>query len=137
MDQVTQPMIRRINWMRLIARSLAVAWGGFWVWFGLASGISEGIGFMGTLIHTAMPGLILLASAFFAWRWERTGGALLVVEGLIITAAYPLSFGPRFPLATVIFVLLTMALPPIAAGVLFLLDFRRSRPIPFGETVNH
>jgi len=124
-----KPSSMRIGWT---ARIVALLWGGFWVWFGLASGIAEGAGFIGTIRHTLTPGLILLASALFAWKYEKIGGGLLIVEGLIIAIAYPLLFGSRFPFSTVFFVLLTMAVPPLAAGILFVVNFRRgvnpSRP---------
>jgi len=112
------------NWMRWNARILALLWAAFWVWFGLASGIAEGAGFIGTIIHTASPGLILLASALLPWWNAKIGGGLLIIEGLIIAIAYPLIFGSRFPVSTVIYVLLTMSLPPLVAGFLFLLNYR-------------
>ena len=126
MDDVRRPCI----WMRWAARILALLWAGFWVWFGLASGIAEGIGVIGTIIHTAMPGLILLASALFAWSKERIGGILLIVEGLIIAIAYPLMTMGHFPILTIIYVLLTMSLPPIVAGILFLISHRRISEAP-------
>jgi hypothetical protein len=115
----------RINWLLWIARLLALLWGGFWIWYGVASGISEGVGVIGTLRYAAMPGLILLASALFAWKYARTGGFLLIIEGLIIAITYPLIFGSRFPLMTVLLVLLTMATPPILAGLMFLIHHKR------------
>jgi len=105
-----------------LARLLALAWGGWWTFFGLASGIGEKLKPVGILIHATVPGLIFLASAILAWRRPLAGGSLLIVEGLAVLIAYPLIFGPRFPLATVLFVLLTMAAPPLLSGALLLLS---------------
>jgi hypothetical protein len=102
------------------ARLLALVWALFWVWFGLASGIAEGGGFRYTLIHTALPGLVFLAIALLAWRWEALGGTALVVIGLAVLVGYPLLWGSRFPLSTVVQVVATMALPPMGAGILLL-----------------
>ena len=124
MTQSSVAVHRRIRWLRFISRSLALAWAIFWVWFGLASGISEGIGFLGTVMHAAFPGLIFLLSALIPWRFPRTGGIILIIEGIIITVAYPIMFD-RFPLTTVIFVLLTMAVPPILSGILFVLEHHK------------
>ncbi len=117
---------RRINWLRIIPRSLALAWALFWVWFGAASGISEGVGFFGAVKHTALPGLIFLASALIPWRFPRSGGIILIVEGVLITIAYPIMFD-QFPLTIIMYVLLTMSVPPLLSGILFLLEHRRIR----------
>jgi hypothetical protein len=124
MSQSSVVTHRRINWLRFTSRSLALAWGVFWSWFGAASGISEGIGLLGTIVHTALPGLIFLVSALIPWWLPRTGGVILIVEGVIVAIAYPIMFG-QFPLATIIFVLLTMSAPPLLSGILFLLEHHR------------
>jgi hypothetical protein len=113
-----------MNWIVYAARALALLWGAFWTWFGLASGIGEGLDPAGIFFHAALPGLVFLATAGLAWRWETIGGVALVLEGLLVMVAYPLMVHGRFPLATILFVELTMALPPLAAGVLFLLGGR-------------
>ena len=113
--------------MRHIARILALIWAGWWTFFGLASGLAEGVSPAGVLAHAALPGLAFLAGAAVAWRWETVGVVLLILEGLSVLVAYPIMTCAHFPLATIVFVLLTMALPPIAAGLLFLLGSRRLR----------
>jgi hypothetical protein len=114
------------RWIRYTARGLSLAWAGFWVWFGLASGLGEGLTPVGVLRHMTLPGLIFLVSALVAWRWEHVGGALLLLEGLLTLVGYPLQFS-RFPAGTILMVLATMALPPLIAGVLFVWDWRRLR----------
>jgi len=114
-------------WMRYIARALALIWAGWWVLFGVASGIEEKLNPPGILIHSAVPGLIFLASVITAWRWESVGGVILLLEGLFVCIAYPTTMGKRFPLSTIFCVLVTMALPPLIAGLLFLVSRRKSR----------
>jgi hypothetical protein len=116
--------LSHINWLKLIPRSLAFAWALFWVWFGFASGISEEVGFLSTIKHAASPGLIFLLSALIPWRFPRTGGVILIVEAVIITIAYPIMFD-QFPLTTIILVLLTMAVPPLLSGILFLREHHK------------
>jgi hypothetical protein len=115
------------RWMRHIGRGLALLWAGWWCFFGLASGLSEGLTAAGVLVHTAVPGLVFLVSAFVPWRWEALGAVLLLVEGIVVLIAYPVMVSGRFPLSTIVFVSLTMALPPLVAGVLLLADWRRGR----------
>ena len=100
------------------ARILAMLWAAFWTWFGLASGIAEGLSPAGVLVHNAVPGLFFVLLLLVAWRWEPVGGILLVLAGLFIAVAYPLAF--RKPLGITIPTLLTMALPPLLGGILFL-----------------
>jgi len=67
------------NWMIYAARTLAVVWAVFWLWFGIASGIGEQEGFTNALVHIIVPGGIAILTALAAWRWPMTGGILLVV----------------------------------------------------------
>ena len=57
---------------------------------------------------------------FFAWRSERVGGALLALEGIVVITGYPLIVNERFSLATILFVIGTLGVPPLIAGLLFM-----------------
>jgi hypothetical protein len=119
----------RSNRLRRVALIVIIPSILFWLWFGIASAAGEKLGPMNWVAHLAVPGGVLLLSAVLAWRWGRAGGALLVLEGLIVAVGYPIMVAGRFPLSTVALVLLTMALPPLASGVLFILNERpRSEP---------
>jgi hypothetical protein len=113
--------------MRWTALGIAAACTAFWLWFGIASAMGEKLGPMNWLLHLVVPGGILLATLVVAWRWQFPGGILLLLEGLIVAAGYPLFFGSRFPWQTVAMVLLTMAVPPLAAGALLLAGRRGER----------
>lgn len=104
--------------MRIGALIVALGWAVFWTWFGLASGISEGLNVIGVIIHTSVPGLVFLGTVALAWKWGLVGGIMLILEGIIIAIGYPLMVGGRFPFETILFILLTMALPPFVSGVL-------------------
>jgi hypothetical protein len=97
-------------WLRLAARSLALIWAVFWSGFGLLSGIAEGGGIQAVLIHTLAPGLVFLAAAAVAWRWERLGGLLLAAAGLATLSAY--GFARSMPGFVV------LPLPGIVSGAL-------------------
>jgi hypothetical protein len=113
-----------LDWTVIIARTVTAAWSLFWVWFGLASARYEQLDAIGTLVHVAVPGIIFFLLLLVVWRWEMVGGGLLILASLAILVAYPLVFGPRFRWQVVALVLLTMALPPLLAGVLFLVHWR-------------
>ncbi len=108
------------RWVSRSGPVLALLWAFFWIWFGIASGIAEKLEPAGVVMHT-LPGLVFLAVAVLSWRWPAIGGVALIGVGVVVAVVYPLMFSSRFPLKTVVAVLLTMALPPLAAGVLLLL----------------
>jgi hypothetical protein len=111
------------------ARVLAVSWALFWVWLGFASGIAEGETVRGVVVHTAVPGLFFALLVVVAWRWQTLGGVLLVLAGLFAFVVYPILFH-RLPPLTIFLTLLTMAVPPLVAGILLLMDGWLSKPRP-------
>jgi hypothetical protein len=111
---------------RILGLAVAVVWGGFWTWFGLVSGITEKMTALGVLLHALVPGGLFLASVAVAWRWERPGAYLLLLEALLIAVVYPMLSGGRW----LPFVLPTMALPPLVAGILLLSQGRAAAAHP-------
>ena len=78
-------------------------------------------------MHVLLPGLIFLGIALLAWRWPVHGAFLFIAIGILILVGYPIVMS-HFPFSTIVFVWLTMALPPIIAGVLL---HHASRRTPF------
>lgn len=114
------------QWERNAARAILLLWAAFWVWFGLASGLSEHLGPMGIFIHTAAPGLVFAAIAAIAWRYERAAAWLLLAVAAGILFAYNEMMGHRGTLF-VLQVGSILAGPPLLAGVLFYLASRAGR----------
>ena len=113
------------DWSVRAAHAILILWAGFWTWFGLASGIGEDLDPLGILMHTTLPGLLFVGITLLAWRWERVGGPTLIVVGLALALIYPLSIGGWrvfYP-----FILATMVLPPVVAGLLL---WRHTRTSP-------
>ncbi len=104
--------------IRKIARVLTMLWASGWILFGLSSGLYEGMTLRGVLLHTALPGLVFLLTTIVAWRWEVIGGKLLMFEGLLILVIFPVIAAGSIPFSGILFVILTMALPPLVAGFL-------------------
>lgn len=111
--------------IRKIARVLTILWASGWILFGLSSGLYEGMTLQGMLLHTALPGLIFLLTTIAAWRWEVIGGKLLMFEGLLILVIFPVIAAGSIPFAGILFVILTMALPPLVAGFLLRASWQR------------
>lgn len=104
---------------RIIGTVIALAWGGFWTWFGLACAISEK-GRIGEIAaHAMRPGGIFLLSALVALRYEAIGMWLLLLEGITITILYPMTAGQNMKLGPLVTVMAMLAGPPLVAAALF------------------
>lgn len=115
------------QWLSWLAWLLALIAIGFWLWFGIGSAYVEQLGPMNWVLHIVVPGGIFLLSALIAWRWEGVGGTLFVLEGLIALGFVAFAFLWRgSSLLTTLMLGLTLVLLPLAAGILFLLDWRHS-----------
>ncbi len=100
----------------------------FWLWFGIGSAYVEEAGLFNWLMHILVPGGIFILSTLVAWRWEGIGGALLALEGLVALSFILWAFLlANFTASGLVLMCLTLGLPPLAAGVLFVICWRRSR----------
>ena len=92
-----------------------MAWAGWWLFFGIASGLGEKLSPAGVVMHALVPGGLALAGAIVGWRWPGIGGGLLILDGVL--AMFALATGVLNPRQTgvLIFLLLTLVAPPIIA----------------------
>jgi hypothetical protein len=65
-------------------------------------------------------GLLFVFLALVPWRWELTGGFLLVVVGLSAGVAYAIWSPPALPVASRVLTTVAFSGPPLAVGILFL-----------------
>lgn len=117
----------QLGWARRVALVISLAWAAWWTYFGLASTFGAGLPLGQALSQIAVPGLLFLAMALLAWRWEAIGGGLLVLVGSLILTAYPIMMMGSLPFDTILWFVMTIALPPLVAGWLFLLHWWRNR----------
>ncbi len=113
-----------VCWPRTAARSVLLAWAAFWVWFGLASGLSQHLPPLGLALHVTAPVLIFVLIAFLASRHERAAGWLLIGIALAILFEYNELMGHR----GAFFVLQAGSIlsgPPLVAGSLYLMAARK------------
>lgn len=99
--------------------ALGLLWGSWWTFFSLAATITEP-GTMGQKFLVCLGAIVFFAGSALLPLWkQRAGGGLLLAEGAILCVA---NFtGPHSNrLDWQIFLLLTLALPPLTAGMLLL-----------------
>ncbi len=111
------------KWMRFLARVITGLWAGFWIFFAVASSAHDfdtrdGASLGGLLIPLAFTA-VLLPLAFTAWRWEKIGRIVLPIAGLAVIVAYPF-VARNFPAFMKAFVMATLGLPPLSAGILLI-----------------
>ncbi len=83
-------------------------------------------------MHVLFPGVLFLTIALFAWRWPVHGAIVLMLCGLAVLVLYPLEMRGAVSLSTLLFVVLTMGVPPLLAGALMLIHARTHPPaFPF------
>ena len=111
--------IRRV----LIARVLALLWAGFWIWFFVAEGWAWRSPWR-VMAFWSGVGLAFMILALVPWRWETSGGVLLVVASLLIGVGYTIWFTPRVPFTSRAITTLVFSGPPLIAGILLLTHSR-------------
>jgi hypothetical protein len=115
------------TWQRPTAQILMIIAIVFWLWFGIGSAYVERAGPVNWLIHILVPGGIFILSTLVAWRWPAIGGTLLMLEGITALGFIVRAFlQGRFTASTLTLMCLTLGLPPLAAGILFLFSWQSS-----------
>lgn len=102
-----------------LAFVIAAVWAGWWVFFGIAAGIGEGLNALGVVVHT-LPGILFTAATLSARKWHVSGGI-----ALIAVAAAALWFFGYIPNDVLSPVGLMLAAPPVVAGLMFIASGRR------------
>lgn len=98
---------------------LGLLWGGWWTFFSLASALSEP-GTIGQKFLVCVIATVLFGGSALLPLWkQRQGAGLLMVEGVVLSIAN-FTWLHHNRLDTQIFLLLTLALPPLLAGILLL-----------------
>jgi hypothetical protein len=77
-----------------------------------------------TLLFVALVLLLVWGGAAIPWRWERAGGVVLRLEGLLVSIWTLVMY--RGYLEAMVFAPI-VALPPVVAGALFLASWWKSR----------
>lgn len=111
-------------------RNLAILAGAsnalFWIVFGIITALWEQAGAGEMVLHILAPGLLYVALVVLAIWNARVGGWLLILTGIAVTLGYPVLYG-HSPMSLTVLIFIAMALPPLAAGGLFLLYHRSTR----------
>jgi len=126
---------RRRFGLRALARrrwaptAITGLWAAWWSYFLIASASSpshEGLGAGVWIFNVAAPMVVFWFAFIATIRWRQAAAGLLLVVAAFVFIGYPMQTGPSFGFWTTAFVMATLGLPPLAAGLLLLR--RRHRP---------
>ena len=102
-----------------LARTLALVWAGFWMFFFVAESWA-----WHTPLLSALPwiglGVTFIILALAACRWETAGGLLLVAAGFSTAVAYAFWAPLSLTIAVRVLGSCVFGVPALVAGVLFL-----------------
>lgn len=119
----------RRRWLRRIGLIVGLVWASLWTIFVGASVFSEGFGpitpeAIGASVILSLGVLTLWLGLVIAWKRELIGGILLIAAGLLVLTGYPIVAAGRIEPVGILLIVLTMGLPPLVAGLLFLLSWK-------------
>ena len=103
------------TWMRRAALAICILPALFFTIFAFGE-MTEGD--MSGLVHVGQLG-VLAALSYIAYKWPYAGGLLMLFSGLLLAMTY-VSATRHFPLSTIVIVTLSVFIPLIVAGVLFI-----------------
>jgi hypothetical protein len=124
------------RWMNLMARVITGLWAGFWIFFAVASSVDEfnsrGSASLGGLLFPLLFTVVILLLALTAWKWVSAGRIALPLTGVTVFVLYPF-ISDNFPVTTGTFVIITLGLPPLSAGILLITLWRLNRVLSPGR----
>lgn len=95
-----------------VARGIIIVWAAFWVFFNVASGISEitEVGWMALVMHLLMT-VVTLAVLTVCWFWPLVGGIVAMAMGVFTYFFFHVARQGAF-------MFLLMVLPLLLGGIL-------------------
>jgi prolipoprotein diacylglyceryltransferase len=83
---------------------------------------------LGALLIHLLPSFCLLIFLLIAWKWELVGGIILVVLGIVWTIfVFYINYKRTGSPGKSFFVVLTLGLPLILAGILFIVSHYKNK----------
>lgn len=81
----------------------------------------------GFLIHM-IPSFILLGVLLVAWKWEKAGGVILIILGLVLSIlVFRMNYRINNSVWTSIGVISAITIPFVIAGILFLISYIKKK----------
>jgi hypothetical protein len=109
--------------LEISARALGLLWAGFWTYFFVAESSATGAPLRIAIVGSGTC-LLSIVLALVPWRWEKTGGLLLIAVALAVGAVYAILAPSHLTTGVKALTTAMLAVPPLIAGIFFLLHRR-------------
>ena len=91
---------------------------------------------LGDFFMHLIPSFVLIILLIIAWKWERTGGILIMVIGLILTPlVFMLNYNRNHSIGMSLIIILVITFPFVIAGFLFIVSSSLKKKIQPGVGV--
>jgi hypothetical protein len=82
---------------------------------------------MGSFMMNLIPSFIMAVILMIAWKWERVGGIILIILGIVFSVlVFNLNFRRNHSVLASLGIIVIICLPSLVAGILFLFASRKS-----------
>jgi hypothetical protein len=86
---------------------------------------------LGAFFVHLIPSFILLAFLLVAWKWERIGGILFMVIGLVFSPfVFILNYKRNHSILMSLVIILLITIPFVVVGILFIVSHNQKRKNP-------
>ena len=78
---------------------------------------------LGSFLMNLLPAFVLAIILIVAWKWERVGGIILTILGIVFTVlVFNLNFRRNHSVLASLLIVLIICIPSLVAGILFLIS---------------
>jgi hypothetical protein len=82
---------------------------------------------LGYFLMNLIPSFILVLVLIIAWKWERVGGLILTILGIVFSViVFNLNFRRNHSVLASLVIILIICIPSLIAGILFLISSRNT-----------
>jgi hypothetical protein len=82
---------------------------------------------MGSFMMNLIPSFIMAVILMIAWKWERVGGIILIILGIVFSVlVFNLNFRRNHSVLASLGIIVIICLPSLVAGILFLFASRKA-----------
>ena len=76
-----------------------------------------------SFLMNLIPAFILIIILIIAWKWERAGGIILTILGIVFSIlVFNLNFRRNHSVSASLLIVLIVCIPTLVAGILFLIS---------------
>ena len=114
--------IRVFHWLPRIICILAILFISYFAADAFAPGLTIWHQLGSFFIHL-IPSFILLAFLIIAWKWERIGGIIFMVIGLVLSPfVFMLNYNRNHSIGLSLSIILMITIPFVLVGILFMVS---------------